>query len=134
MKIPDFTNLVFPSNLKFILEDEGCWETEEYSPFFITIDLIEENDDGEGLLFSFQFNPNSKEFEDLNKAISSMGFDDDGFGWTDFLMQEIEKVDSKLSKSLDNDSESETCYLVTTSQQLFEKLLKHLKVIFHNLM
>jgi hypothetical protein len=129
----DFYTLNLPSNLHRVLEEDGEWESEEFSPFFINVDLVEgESEDGD-LLFSFQFSPSSPEFEELNKTISSRGFDENGYGWTEFLMNEIEKLDKHLIKDLDVDPEAETCSIVTTSRGSFEKLLFYLAKVFQEL-
>lgn len=129
----DFYTLSFPSNLHRVLEEEGGWESEEFLPFFINVDLVEGESEGGDLLFSFQFGPSSREFEGLNKIVSSRGFDENGYGWTEFLMNEIEKIDQHLIEDLDVDPEAETCSIVTTSRGSFEKLLSYLTKVFQEL-
>ncbi|NQX41276.1 Immunity protein 51 [Pedobacter steynii] len=129
----DFCTLNLPSDLHRILEEEGEWESEEFLPFFINVDLVEgESEDGD-LLFSFQFSPSSQEFERLNSIVSSKGFDENGYGWTEFLMNEIEKLDQDLVGDLEVDPEAETCSIVTTSRGSFEKLLFYLTKVFQEL-
>ena len=129
----DFYTLNLPSNLHRVLEEEGEWESEEFLPFFINVDLVDgESEDGD-LLFSFQFSPSIQEFEGLNKIISSRGFDENGYGWTEFLMNEIERLDQCLIEDLGVDPEGETCSIVTTSRGSFEKLLSYLTKVFQEL-
>lgn len=129
----DFYTLNLPSNLHRVLEEEGGWESEEFLPFFINVDLVEgESEDGD-LLFSFQFSPSSQEFERLNSIVSSKGFDENGYGWTEFLMNGIEKLDQDLVSDLEVDPEAENCSIVTTSKSSFEKLLFYLTKIFQEL-
>ena len=133
MKIPDFDTLVFPKDLADKVREEGFWETEAYHPFFINVDWIESDAEDGAFLYSFQFNPNDEAFESLNKAIALKGFDENGYGWTQFLLGELQQRDKDLRQELGSDPEAETCYLASTSKQLFYRLLLCLKMIFQAL-
>ncbi|WP_164879148.1 Imm51 family immunity protein [Flavobacterium cerinum] len=84
-------------------------------------------------MFSSQFSPDSLGFVVLNKIVSAKGFDENGYGWTEFLMQEIEKMDQHLVGGLNVDPEAETFSIVTTSRSSFEELLSHLTKLFQEL-
>ena len=129
----DFYTLNLPSNIHRVLEEEGEWESEEFTPFFINADLVDGESEEGDILFSFQFSPGSHDFAVLNKIVSAKGFDENGYGWTEFLMQEIEKMDQHLVGGLNVDPEAETCSIVTTSRSSFEKLLSHLTKVFQEL-
>jgi len=128
-----FTGFTLPKGTLKIVEEEGFWETDEYSPFFLEINFIDSDTDEGNFLFSFQFSPTPSEFDRWNSTLSLKGFEQSGYGWTEFLIKEIHKYAPEIYKHLLFDPEAETCYIATTSMDIFQLLLPCLGEIFKSI-
>lgn len=129
----DFNQLILPKNLFTIVEEEGFWETDDFNPFFIEVSLVEGDTEKGNFLFSIQFNPNGSEFNRWNQYILHRGFEENGYGWEQFLAKEIEKSKPSIIAYIEFDSEAETCFIATVSQDIFYTLLKCLHEIFNTI-
>lgn len=129
----NFNELVLPDETFKIVQEEGFWETDDYAPFFIEINFVEGDTEEGEFLFSVQFDPGSSVFEQSNKFISSKGYEQNGYGWTEFLAMELQKCSPKTFEYLEFDAEAETCSITTVSKGAFHFMLACLQNIFTNI-
>ncbi|MFN1218763.1 Imm51 family immunity protein [Chryseobacterium kwangjuense] len=129
----NFNELLLPDDIFEIVQEEGFWETDEYAPFFIEINFVEGDTEEGDFLFSVQFDPGSSEFEQSNIFISSRGYEQNGYGWAEFLATELQRCSPQTFESLEFDPEAETCSIATVSKDAFHIMLECLQNIFRNI-
>ncbi len=111
-----------PENINELLQNnDEMWKYDDFSPFNITIS----NGFHKGKArtrYQIDFCP-YEEFDKLNQHIEGLGFEADGYGWTDYMLEYISETAPALSKVVFEDSETETCVLYVEEAKYFVPLL-----------
>lgn len=119
-----FSSFKIPENLETLLQtDESeMWECDDFTPFNIIISNVLHKG-VEAIHYQVDFSPSDEEFDELNQHIEGIGFDADGYGWTDYMLEYISDSKPTMLPFVFEDSESATCVLYVSEAQYFEPLL-----------
>lgn len=103
-----------PADLNQSLEDgEGFWEDPRWTPILLTAMSGTEFEGREiPVAWQIEFDPSCRECESSNGKLEQLGFDQDGYGWANYIQQSISQNDPALANRLyTTDSEASTCVI-----------------------
>ncbi|MBP1989614.1 hypothetical protein [Paenibacillus eucommiae] len=120
-----------PNNIIEYME-EGTWECLDYKPFVIHIASVI-NKGNETLSYSLEFSPTGG-FEKLNRKLEEMPYISDGYGWTQYILDKLKQDKIAFKDTIESDSESETCVLITFNENDFRTLLQKVSLYVRELL
>jgi len=111
-------SLEIPDDLATIIKEEEVWEEEiwvddQHQPIFITID-------------EYRFQLHFPSWDDIGATtdyVKAIHLDWSGYDWTNWLFAYIEHKNPNLTKQVEDDSEADTCVLLTSDAKSFQELL-----------
>lgn len=94
-------------------QDDIYWESDEYSVFYMAIqDILHKGH--EAVCYALDIMPfedEGEEWAEVMSALENKGYETDGYGWEECLLDYIGQENPDLSAKVESDSESDTCGL-----------------------
>jgi hypothetical protein len=116
-----------PKDIAKALEDgDGSWEDERWSPIMLTAMSGTEYEGREiPVAWQIEFDPSGDEFEAANAKLGERAIETDGYGWGDYIQNELQKSSPVLAKRLHaTDCETDTCVIWVESAEDCRALLE----------
>jgi len=121
--MPEWT---FPANLRELVDEaDGQLEDDRYTPIQLILHSGTLFGDHEiPLTWQVEFDPSDARLEAARKKLEKAGYETDGDGWAEYIVDQFSVRHPELADQLHVDSESSTCVLWVESESSCRKLVE----------